>query len=325
MNQITNEISTKTLTMKNYFSFDLTGKKFFPVWLAFYICYIVPYAFLIIKTKSDDSGISSPGIYLMSIAVVLVIAFLISFFIMKLVIEHFSYNNKPLVFNGKFGDFVGIVLAGILLTVITLGIYAAWFAKDLTQFFIDNSKYESNSLKFRGKGDKLFVILLLTIFLPIMAFAIITTVYLLKNSEQQISLTLTIIQQIVTLIIMIPYLYYIYKWAVNIGYKNYRITWETKFWNSCGKIALEMFLSVVTLGIYMPMASLKLYSYFIEKTIAKSPEARRRFGFERDNVPDFLFIWGQTLLTIVTAGFYFPWSFSKIGSRLLGRTYLSVE
>ena len=75
-------------------------------------------------------------------------------------------------------------------------------------------------------------------------------------------------------------------------------------------------------GIYIPMAMIKLYAYFTEKTIAQSEEGIRRFGFETDNLNDFLFIWGQTLLTIITLGIYYPWSISKIGKRILSRTYL---
>jgi len=109
---------------------------------------------------------------------------------------------------------------------------------------------------------------------------------------------------------------------VNIDYKNYNIQWETKFWNSCGKLALEILLSIITIGIYFPMAMLKLYKYFIERTIAQSGDIKRKFGFDADNINDFLFIWGQILLTIITIGIYSPWSLSKIGTRILNRTYL---
>jgi uncharacterized membrane protein YjgN (DUF898 family) len=131
-----------------------------------------------------------------------------------------------------------------------------------------------------------------------------------------------VIQQVVSGIIMIPYMYLAYRWMVNIKYKSYIIKWETKFWNSCGKIALELLLSVITVGIYFPMAALKLYKYFAERTFAKSGETKRKFGFEADNIKDFLFIWGQILLTIITLGIYYPWFICKLGTKILDRTYL---
>ncbi len=120
---------------------------------------------------------------------------------------------------------------------------------------------------------------------------------------------------------MIPYMYYTYKWMVNIDYKNYNIKWETNFWDSCGKIGLELLLSVITFGIYYPMAAIKLYKYFTDKTIAQAGKIKRKFGFDTDSVNDFLFIWGQILLTIITLAIYYPWAISKVGKRFLSRTY----
>ena len=239
----------------------------------------------------------------------------------KLMIENFQYKDNPIIFNGKFGKFVGLVIGGLVLSIITLGIYMAWFIRNMHRFFINNSVYENEPFKFQGKGGRLFVILLLTIILPIIVLTIIMIKVFAPNPEQTSSNHI-FIQQIVTWIIMIPYLYFIYKWMVNIDYKSYNIRWETKFWNSCGKLALEILLSVITIGIYYPLATIKLYAYFTERTIAQSGDIKRKFGFDKDNGNDFLFIWGQTLLTIITLGFYYPWAISKIGTRILNRTYL---
>jgi len=81
-------------------------------------------------------------------------------------------------------------------------------------------------------------------------------------------------------------------------------------------------LNVITIGIYFPMAMIKLYKYFAERTVAQSGEIKRKFGFETDNLHDFLFIWGQMLLTLITTGIYYPWAINKIGKRILNRTYL---
>lgn len=59
------------------------------------------------------------------------------------------------------------VLLGFFLSIITLGIYIPWFIKDITGFFVDNSSYDSETMKFKGKGGKLFVIITLSLVLPI--------------------------------------------------------------------------------------------------------------------------------------------------------------
>jgi len=307
--------------MKNYFGFSLTGKKLLPIWLIFYFLFIVPYVMLIIQIKNVQPGEKPSAMLFLYLFPLILIAFFITFYMVKLMIENVRYNDIPIRFNGKFGRFIGLVLGGLALSIITLGIYMAWFVRNMQRFFVDNSVYENQPFKFRGKGDKLFVILLLTIFLPMVVLTIIMTRLLLANPGQ-VSSSYMIIQQVITWIIMIPYTYLLYKWMVNIDYKSYHIRWETEFWNSCGKLALEMLLCIVTLGIYFPMASIKLYAYFAERTVARSGELKRKFGFDKDNINDFLFIWGQTLLTILTLGIYCPWAISKIGKRILGRTYL---
>jgi hypothetical protein len=307
--------------MKNYFGFTLTGKKLLPIWLIFYFLFIVPYVVLIIKMKNIQQGTKPSVMIFIFLILLILIAFLITFYLTKLIIENFQYKDKTISFNGKFGKFVGLVLSGMALSIITLGIYLAWFIKNIQRFFIDNSDYENESFKFQGKGGKLFLILLLTIFLPVIILTVIMMKVIPMNPGQT-STSYLIIQQIITWIIMIPYMYFIYKWMINIDYKNNNIKWETDFWNSCGKIALEMLLSIITIGIYLPMAMVKLYCYFVERTISQSIDVKRKFGFDKDNIHDFLFLWGQILLTIITIGIYYPWAISKIGTRFLSRTYL---
>lgn len=307
--------------MKNYFNFILTGKKLLPIWLLFLVLFIVPYGIMVLKINDIQTGEIQSLLIFPLLMVLFVIAFLLTFYIAKLIIEGVVYNDKMIVFHGTFGKFIGIVLLGFFLSIITLGIYMAWFIRDINRFFINNSIYDSQSLKFQGKGGKLFVILLLTIIIPISILSIVMTTYILNNTGQLFSFML--IQQLITVIIMIPYMYFVYKWMVNIDYKDFNITWETSFWSSCSKIAFEILLTIITLGIYFPLAIIRLYKYFADKTIANENDRKLKFGYDIDLLNDFLFIWGQTLLTIITLGIYYPWAFCKIGKRILSKTYLT--
>ena len=108
---------------------------------------------------------------------------------------------------------------------------------------------------------------------------------------------------------------------VNVKFRNYTISWETTFWNSIGKILLEIFLSIITVGIYYPYARLRLYKYFMDRTVAESETGKKGFGYEIEARKDFLFLWGQLLLTIITMGIYYPWACCKVTSRILSKTY----
>lgn len=306
--------------MKNYFSFNLTGRKLFPIWILFLILFFAPYMTLVMKMQNIQDANSSLLLFFPLFVLLLIVAYLIMFYIAKLAIENIAFNDKSIVFNGTFGSYFGKILLGFFLSVITLGVYMAWFVRNIMSFFIDNSSYDSNAFKFKGKGSKLFVIILLTLFVPIILVTVIMTLFRIGNSDQ--IYLMMIIQQVAMLIIMIPYIYFVYKWMVNIDYKLFNVSWKTNFWNSCGKIAIEMILSIVTVGIYGPLAMVRLYKYFTEKTFAQSESQQFQFGYDIEPLNDFLFIWGQSLLTIITLGIYYPWAFSKIGDRILGKTYL---
>ena len=306
--------------MKNYFSLKLTGKKLLPIWLLFLAFFIVPYVAMIFEMKDVQQGESPSMLIFPLMLLLIVIAFALMFYIAKLTIENIIYRDKSIEFNGSFGNFIGAFLLGFFLCIMTLGVYTAWFIRDIHRFFIDNSSYDSNSLKFQGKGVKLFVILLLTIIVPMIVLSIVMAKFMISDPSQ-FSSTM-VIQQIAMNLIMIPYIYFVYKWTVNVDYKEFNISWKTDFWSSCGKIAIEMILSIITIGIYGPLAMLRLYKYFTDRTLADSGDRKLGFGYDIDQLNDFLFIWGQTLLTIITFGVYYPWAFCKIGNRLLSKTYI---
>ena len=309
--------------MKNYFSFTLTGKKLLPIWILYLVLVIGPYIALVLQMKNIQPNSRSLLVFYPLLILLVIVAFAILFFIVKLIIENVSFKGESITFNGTFGTFVGKVLVGYLLSIITLGVYLAWFIRDVMRFFIDNSTYDSTAFKFQGKADKLFLILFLTVFVPMVLIFVVSLIFLIGNSGVIPQTGMIIIQQLIMMLIMIPYIYLLYKWMINIDYKGYTMSWKTNFWNSIGKIAIEMILTLVTAGIYWPLAMVRLYKYFTEKTFADSIERTLHFGYDIDQWNDFLFIWGQTLLTMITLGIYYPWALSKVGSRILGKTYLS--
>ncbi len=307
--------------MKNYFGFKLTGKAFFPLWLIFYFFVIVPYVIFIIKMK-EIPPTETPylNIFIFLFLLTLVI-FFISFYLTRIMIENITYKENPFTFNGKFRQFVWLILKGILFSIITVFVYMPWFIRDIYSFFINNSSYEGESFVFQGKGRDLFFIIIVTLLIPVIVLTILM-VKIFTITPGEVSTSYMVINQILTCIIMIPYTYSVYKWTINIDFKNYKIKWETELMPSCKKIALEVLLSIITIGIYSPMAMVKLYAYFAKRTIAQSGDLKRSFGFETDHTNDFFFLCCQTLLTIITVGIYSPWAICKIGTRILNRTYI---
>ncbi len=317
--------------MKNYLDFTLTGKKLFPVWILFYLLFLAPYSYIILQFhKYDEIGGHPPvGIFVLLFLIVL-LAYFVMFYLIKMTIENLEYRGIKVAFSGSFAKFIGTVLLGILLTIITVGIYAAWFIRDLERFFVNNSSYQLKQFEFKGKGGKLFIILLLTL-LPVILISALTGYLMALSAYSGHALDTdysghgfsAVLMQFVIFLIMIPYMYYVYKWMVNIDYGMKNISWETEFWPSAGKIFIEIFLSLITLGIYSPLACVKLYKYFADRTKIIAPESKQTFGYDIEPGKDFLFLWGQILITIVTLGIYFAWAHCKILKRILGKTYIT--
>jgi len=326
--------------MKNYFKFNLTGKKILPVWIALIVLFIIPYIYVQVKIKGLSGQTADPQETMVRLVEVLkwygvmiplyLVEYSILFFFAKLAIQTIEFKEQAFQFAGKFKDFLLVLVPGFFLSIMTIGIYSPWFATRINKFFAKNTSHNSNSLDFKGKGSDLFLIILFGIIIPMIVLSSILGIYtFIELKSGAISATTPNIVGIVTLImillmviIFIPYMYYAYKWMVNYKFKEYSIQWETSFWSSAVKIFVEVFLSVITIGIYLPLASLKLFKYFSDRTIATSESGSKKFGYDIEPANDFLFIWKQFLLTIITLGIYYPWALCKISYRVIGKTYV---
>jgi len=101
--------------------------------------------------------------------------------------------------------------------------------------------------------------------------------------------------------------------------------WRTRFWPAFGAIFLQVLLCLVTAGIYLPAAYVKLYRYFVQRTeLEREGQPYGKLGFDGKAGQGFLRIWGQALLTLITVGFYYPWAMAKIGRWFAGHTTLDT-
>jgi uncharacterized membrane protein YjgN (DUF898 family) len=309
--------------MKRYLDFTLSGKEFFPIWIIFFILFILPYTAAVYQIQQAYPEPRAIAWYVAVMIVLVIIAVILTYYITRLLISRTAFDGNVLVFNGTLGKFLGIFFLGLLLTIITLGIYSPWFVRNIQRFFVGETQLKKENFKFLGEGGKLFVIALLALILPM---AILTIIFGKSFMTQELTVSPTkALYNLLTTFVLIPYYYFVYKWLVDIQYKKYHICWETEFWPSFGKILVEFILVVITVGIYMPAAMVKLYGWFAQRTVAKSEEKNLRFGYELEAGKDFLFIWGQVLLSIITITIYLPWAYAKIGKRILSKTYLAED
>ena len=315
--------------MKSYLNFTLKGNQLLPVWIAFFFFFLIPIHFLLEEFKdliaSDVSAGGPSKLFFIYLAFVLAMAYTFVYYMVKLVVQSLEYKAGKVLCNYHLGKYIGIIITGIVLSIVTVGIYIPWLIKNIHRFFTNGVSYNSHKFSFKGKGGKLFLIMTLTTFIPFLLVGIVLFSILESTIDLQ-SQNFLLIYQLIVMFSLVPNIYLILKWMIDFRYKDYLIRWDTEFFPATGKIALELVFAVITFGIYFPMAYIRLYRYFTEHTKSNVVNEKQiSLGYDGDSLSDFLFIWGQILLTVITLGFYYPWAFSRIAQRVLTQTFLETD
>lgn len=305
--------------MKRNFMFDLTGKAFFPVFYSFFLIMALYEVILFLSYRFYTAGDVRLAVYMGvvfgGLAVLLIVSVIYQILFARKIIPSFSFDRQPFRFNGKIGEFLGMNLLGIFLTVITLGIYFPWYVRKITVYMTVKTDYKGTRLEFLSRGGKLFLIFLLTLVLPMLAVIILLAVYfyLAGTGTENINPATAAVTALIY-VILIPFLYKFYQWYVNgISWNNKRLNWDTKFWRSVFFILGQMILTVITLGIYWPVAFVRAYRYFVSRTrVLLDDTLLGRFAFEGKIGEGFLLLWGQLLLSLITLFIYCPWAMVKI-------------
>jgi uncharacterized membrane protein YjgN (DUF898 family) len=300
--------------MKRYFSFVLSGKELFPIFIFFYVPFVLSYGGIFLVIYLSNNKTMPMGRYMIAlfscVTVLFVIYCVFTILLSRKIMPAFSLNGTPFSFKGSVIRFLGLNVVGALLSAVTLGIYMPWYLTKVIRFYVSGIGYRSKGFEFLGKGGKLFTVLLLTVCVPmVILIALSLTVFQTFEGKAYYQPIL----QIASMILLTPYFYEVYKWIVNLRYGERVIRWNTRFIEAVPRILLQMMLTIVTAGIYYPAAVLGLYRYFCSKTEVTSVDGSKgTFGFDGSIGRGFLLIWGELLLIIVTLGVYAPWGICKI-------------
>jgi len=323
--------------VKENFSCSLTGKMWWKQIFIYVVLVLVTFippeiTLMKINTVEKGAGIASSILFIIvmfGLFTIVTAWFYVVF--LKLFYPTISLGKRTFIFTGKSGEFIKLNLVQFLLTLITFGFYSPWYTKRITDYIVSHSEYNGEKAVFLGKGSKLFKYFLLALLIPVIIWAglfgaIIGIISLSTNvlAPAQIGLfsILAVIVYLFIFFIIVPYIYLEYKWFFNIKWKNALISWNTKFWPSCFYIIKQVLLTIVTLGIYWPILTIKTWHYFTCKTVLiENSEEKAHFGFEGKAGKGFCLLWGQTLLCIITLGLYFPWAYAKCLNFFITNTF----
>jgi len=221
--------------MRSYFNFTLKGIQFLPVWIGFFFFFLIPVQLMLgalnelIAIVVPADGASKD--FFLYLIIVLLTSFIFIFFIAKLVIGSIEYNGIKIKCDYNILKYLGVVVSGLFLSIITFGIYIPWFIRNIIRFIVDGTSYNSNSFSFKGEGGRLFVIMTQTIFGSFLILGIILF-SILDTRIDIMSPNFILIYEVVVITILVSILYLTFNWMVNIQYKELMIRLDTGFFHA---------------------------------------------------------------------------------------------
>lgn len=204
-------------------------------------------------------------------------------------------RDISLEFTGTGGQLFGTYLAGFFLTILTFGIYGAWFMTNLTQFFCDNTKCKGSDgrlfqLKYNGTGGGLFVKVLVGYLLTMVTIGIYAPWFMCSLNK-----------------------FFAENTAIMEGEQQIG---SFDFVGTGGELFVTylvgMLLTVITFGIYGAWFAVKLFKFFNENTAITVGGQQYQGAFVGTGGSYFVLNLVGYLLTVVTLGIYGAWYYCNL-------------
>lgn len=310
--------------MKQLLKSELNGTVLFKKVVMFLLAYIVCIIGMsVMMAKDFYLG------YFLVLILLMVSAFALEFQFLSSLINVISIDDEKFEFTGSFGSFMAVCIKGLLLTIVTLGIYGAWFQKNVINYIADNTKFSDKLIAFNGTGGKLFKYILLSFFIPLIILVVILTMSFgdifmsLADPYSSSSMASNMISDMIgffviyiggVFVISSIYSFFMYKWYINFTFGNQDIKLEVQALKAIGFIFGQLILTLITFGIYAFAAEVTIFKYFTNKTILidRSTSLTTPVYFVGKTGKGFGLLLGQTLLCIITIGIYIPWAYANI-------------
>lgn len=150
------------------FAFTGTGKEMFKGFIKAFILIVVVYGVFLALIFAGSTGLAVLWLYGCLFAI-LPLAIHGSY---KYRMAKTNWRGIRFGYTGDRTELIKLFVKGILLTVVTLGIYGAWFAMDLRRYIISNIKVGNASFHYHGNGSDYFWMNLKGYFLTLLTLGI---------------------------------------------------------------------------------------------------------------------------------------------------------
>ncbi len=156
-----------------------------------------------------------------------------------------STQTTPVSFLGTGGEYFGVWIVNIALTIVTLGIYSAWAKVRNNRYFYGHTEIGGSSFEYLATGGQILKGRLI-------ALAAYLVFYLLAMFVPPVGLLLGLLLMVAS------------PWLINSGlrfnarysaYRGVRFRFEGSYWGAVKAFILYPLLGVITLGIMLPHAA----------------------------------------------------------------------
>lgn len=148
-------------------------------------------------------------------------------------------------FRGNAGEYFGIWIVNILLTIITFGIYSAWAKVRRMRYFRGNTFLDGHSFDYHAKGKQIFIGRLI-VFVVLAIFNVISTAFPLAGIVTPI-LFLAVLPFLIVRSLLFN--------ARVTSYRNIRFDFVGKSWGAFTSIIIGGLVATLSLGLLAPLAS----------------------------------------------------------------------
>jgi uncharacterized membrane protein YjgN (DUF898 family) len=148
-------------------------------------------------------------------------------------------------FRGNAGEYFGIWIVNILLTIVTFGIYAAWAKVRRMRYFRGNTYLDGYSFDYHARGLQIFLGRAI-VFVIVAMINVVTTAIPLAG----------IITPFVLMALLPFFIVRSLRFNARVtSYRNIRFDFTGSKWDAFTSIILGSIMAVLTLGILAPLAS----------------------------------------------------------------------
>lgn len=249
-------------------------------------------------------------------------------------INTLSLNGKNFKTDLNYNSVFSVMLANILLSVFTIGIYIPWAYKAIIDKIVENVEYEGNkSFKFSSYASQLFSFVVVSIVLMfVLIFVLVLSIVVVTNYGGVIGVMffpIVFVLFITFIAVVCALQVFTINWAVNLKMSSEKknATYSLNI-NVASAILFylgQTILLVITLGFYVGAYMINIYDYFVSRTVEKTNEnITGHLRFVKPVGKGAGFLLGQVILSNITAGFYSPFALVEYSKFFINNTYLDT-